>query len=158
MKTKYENVGGSHTTADGRIIKKGEVFSDPDPDLCDKFPNKFRKVTPATEVPEKADDGGGSAPSTQDGAKTPPVATTGGDTGTDTGSGDGGGQADNTAQRDGDDVTDEFAEVEGTELRVYKVAKGWSVYHGNDKDPLNEKPMLRRDVAAFVEAYLEDVD
>lgn len=42
----YRNTGGSHTMADGQVVKHGEVFECDDPHLPTRFPNKFVRHKP----------------------------------------------------------------------------------------------------------------
>lgn len=53
------------------------------------------------------------------------------------------------------DVTTDFPEAAEADLTVLKDRKGWFVFDEGD-EPLNEKPLKKKDVAAFIETYLED--
>lgn len=40
----YRVLGGNHRDADGNEYAKGDTFESKDPDLKNKFPNKFKKI------------------------------------------------------------------------------------------------------------------
>jgi hypothetical protein len=134
--TTYRNNGGHHLNGEGVTIKSGEVFKDADPNLMEKFPAKFEKVAYAT--PEPADE-----PEEPTGAGTPNTTT-------------------KPASKQADeptDVTDEFPAGKEAGLTVSKVKAGWNVYdpdEGEDPEPLNDKPLKKRAVEAFIDTYLEE--
>lgn len=136
MKTIYENIGGTHTTREGVDVLRGQTFEDPDPDLCAKFPNKLRKVT-AQQTPVNAPAGGGVAPTPPQGAESP----------------DKGGEI---SEKRGTDVTGEFTVDKAGTLSVLKDGTGWHVYEKGDPDPLNEKPLKKKEVQAFIDDYISE--
>lgn len=139
--TIYINQGGQHRTEDGTLVKKGESFESPDPDLCTKFPNKFVRAadvaanTPvnagATQSATDTPDNTGDAP---DGTQTPA---------TDEGSKDVSGDFDLSGDADG-------------VLSVRKEKGKWNIYEKGDEDPINDKPLAKGKVQAALDEYLAD--
>jgi len=124
----YENLGGQHITPDGTRVEHGKTFHSDDPNLCKKFPNKFKRChidappaqpvnsTPATPVAESE-----KAVDEKSGPK---------------------------------DVTDEFLEAAKNDLVVEKDSRGWHVRDSDETEAINNKPLKKKEVADFIKKYL----
>lgn len=126
----YKNVGGTHHTQDGRTIKNGEVFEDPDPQLHKTFVNKFepqaQQVVPTPNIWQAPP---GAPVATPPAA--PPVEQV--------------------------DVTADFPTAVQHSLQVLKGKAGYSVL--DDGDPVNEAPLKnKKAVRAAIAEYTESTD
>jgi len=135
---KYLNKGGVHVTADGTAVLSGETFVCDDPELCTKFPNKFEVVYPEPPTPVLKQSVDTPAPekteiqeAAEKGAEgiTAPVLK---------------------------DVTSNFPKAKEGGLAVKKDKRGWWLYEVDDEEPVNEKPLKKREVSAFITDYLKD--
>lgn len=66
-----------------------------------------------------------------------------------------GGKAAAPAAPEETDVTEDFPAAKENDLQVVKTAKGWNIYDDGD-DPINEKPLKKKDVQAAIDAYLAE--
>lgn len=132
-KKTYVNNGGLHTLEDGTEVKRGQTFESSDPGILAKFPNKFALA--GNDVPPvnaDSDKGGKDTTKTDD-------------------SGKGGNDGD-----DADDVTRDFKVGKDSGLTVLKENDKWNIYEEGDDDRLNDKPLSKKKVQAFIDDYLED--
>lgn len=60
------------------------------------------------------------------------------------------------------DVTDEFAAAEGTDFRVFRLGEGkksrFAVCSGGHGIPLNDEPLLRKEVDPFIEKVMAEAN
>ena len=126
-KQTYINKGGQHVLADGTKVERGERFDCDDPDLRVNFPNKFELVN-VDEKPVNAP---------------PPVAAKPA-------------PAPKPDKDEPEDVTKDFTVDQDGNLTVLKDKKGWNVFEEGDEEPLNEKPLKKKDVQPFIDEYLDE--
>ena len=130
MKRKYINNGGEHRVGK-LIVAHGETFYSDDPDLLKKFPVKFALYNPEAAAAKEAEE------VEEDKDK---------DTSGEGGEGNKGGEEDK-------DVTSDFPIAVENKLTVTKDKKGWWVFDG-DKEPVNEKPLLKGKVEEYITELL----
>lgn len=125
-----KNVGGQHVFADGTTIAPGAVFEyDGDADeLVKKFIGKFEyERTAPVAAPAPTTPAAPSAPT----------------------------KPEKTADDGFVDMTDDFPVAAQHDLKVLRDRRGWWLYDG-DKDPVNEKPLKKKDVDAEIAEYIQD--
>jgi len=142
---RYLNEGGDHYTAGGEqdatCHKHGAIFDSDDPDLCEKFPCKFKRIyaevdptepivqdTPTPETPAV------DAPSVD--------ATTG-----------------VPIVKEGyTDQTVDFPQAADNGLQILRDKRGWWVYEmDSPEDPCHDKALRRKKlVAPWLDAYLAE--
>lgn len=133
---KYQNTGGPHQTIDGETIDAGAIFELDDQTLLEAFPGKFKLVkeeapAPVVEPEEVAADDPTleTEPATEEVPK---------------------------AAKGRTDVTDEFKLALEADMRVEKDKRGWYILDEGDDDPINEKPLLKREVEGAIREYLAE--
>lgn len=134
MPKTYKNIGGPHALADGTIVPPGGTFSsEEDPRAL--FSNKFELVHTVVAEPPQS----------------PGQTTPGGKAPADPGGG-------NSTPSGGQDVTAEFNVGDGSKVKltVVKLEKGYNILEEGDADPVNEKPLAKTRVQAFIDDYLSE--
>ena len=133
----YRVLKGQHRLLDGTVLKSGETFEHADLALRKKFPNKFEQVVapPAPVAQVTTQSVGTSEAEKTDVQKAAEV-----------------GAAEIISGYQ--DMTAEFPVAGEADLRVTKSRQGWYVFDEDSDEPVNEKPLKKREVAAFLEEYL----
>jgi hypothetical protein len=139
---------GKHTEG-GRVYRKGDII-ETGKDLCKAFPKRFRElptpppfIPPAViRAPEKITPPAPPEPRPLTPPETgalaqPPLPKT-----------------IKLAKKKTGDVTASF-DVDADLLQVFKVGSRYNVHAKGETKPLNEKPLARKAVAPFCNAFLE---
>jgi len=133
----YRVLKSQHRLLDGTVLKSGETFESNDPRLIEKFPNKFEQVV-ALPAPV--------AQATTQSVGTPEAEKTDVQKAAEAGAAE--------ILPGHQDMTTEFPVAGEAGLRVTKTRQGWYVFDEDSDEAVNEKPLKKREVAAFLEEYL----
>jgi len=135
---KYKNIGGLHQLADGTNIPAGTTFETDQP-IPEDFAAKFQQVFDAPEPVAPAPEPEPVAPEpTPEPEPDPALPGSDGD------------------DPDLKDVTADFPLAGENDMHVVRGKRGWHIFDEGDEEPINDKPLLKRDVAPAIEAYLAD--